>query len=108
MMTTSQMTMTMSQMMEDHSLQLARKNTAVVIIIRRQITINTHITEVSSQTQMDQVVGYLGVTIDKKLTYWKRVKKAADKAVNVTTNLSNIGGTKSNRQQELRLSHSQS
>lgn len=41
-----------------------------------------------NQIQVKQAVRYLGVAIDKKLTYWKHTKKTADIAAIVTTTLS--------------------
>ena len=55
--------------------------------------------------QVKQAVRYVRVMIEKKLTCWGHIKKAADIEVNVTTRLSrlmaNIGGLESSKRRVL-------
>lgn len=54
---------------------------------------------------MKKAVKHLGILLDSKLTFWEQIRRAADKACTVTTNLSrlraNIRGPKLSRRRLL-------
>ncbi|XP_033221147.1 uncharacterized protein LOC117175546 [Belonocnema kinseyi] len=88
-----------------HGPSLAIQKTEIVILTTKRIDVEIPIQVGTEEVQAQKVAKHLGILLDNKLTFWEHIKRAADKACTVTTNLSrlmaNVGGPKSSRRRLL-------
>ena len=87
------------QWLEDHGLELAAEKIELVFLRRKQKKTFDNIQTMyvgRKRIKTKEAIKYLGITLDRKMTFGEHIKKAADKAAVVTGRLSrlmaNIGG----------------
>lgn len=79
-----------------HGLEVAEAKTEIVILTKKRIPRIIPMQVGTETIQTKEAAKYLGIMLDTKLNFWQQIKRATDKAVAITNQLSglmaNIGG----------------
>ncbi|KAF6204122.1 hypothetical protein GE061_002462 [Apolygus lucorum] len=82
--------------MEAHTLSLAIQKTEFVLLTTAQIERSTPMNVDGQEIITSPAIRYLGVMLDRKLSFWRHISGAADKAADIVNELSrlmaNLGG----------------
>ncbi|XP_033229053.1 uncharacterized protein LOC117180672 [Belonocnema kinseyi] len=82
-----------------------RQKTEIVILTTKRIDVEITMHVGIKEVQTKNVAKHLGILLESKLTFWKHIKRAANKACTVTTNvnrlMANLGGPKSSKRRLL-------
>lgn len=86
----NQVVRTVNGWMADHGLLLALEKTEIVILIKRRINtiLPSLVRDVTVETKL--VIKYLGLTIDRRLSFWTQIQQTADKAAKGVSSLSRL------------------
>ncbi|XP_033225904.1 uncharacterized protein LOC117178586 [Belonocnema kinseyi] len=98
--------------LEEHGLSLAASKTEVVVLTRQRHYWGLVRFEIAGETVVAvPAARYLGVYVDRKLTHWSHIRKAADKASLIVAKLSRLmpnikGPRESKRKTLMSVAHS--
>lgn len=88
-----------------HGLQLALNKTEVVVLTKKRIETIIHINVGNEEIQTRSAVKYLGILIDRKMTFFDQIKKTADKAeegiMALSRLMANVSGPRSSKRRLL-------
>ncbi|XP_014203569.1 uncharacterized protein LOC106635894 [Copidosoma floridanum] len=76
--------------MENYGLDVATRKTEMVLLTRKEIDTIILLKVQEEDGMTKDAVKYLGMTLDRKLTFWSHLRQAADKAVARVATLSRI------------------
>ncbi|KAK9729472.1 Reverse transcriptase (RNA-dependent DNA polymerase) [Popillia japonica] len=95
--------------MQRHGLSLALHKTEIVILTKRRIETTIPVKVGAAEVMTKPTIKYLGINVDCKMTFWPQIRRTADKAATMITNLArlmaNIGGPSAKKRRLLMASY---
>ena len=82
--------------MSEHGLQLAITIAEIVLLIHRRVSTDIDVNIIGGNPQMIQTessVMFLGILLDKKLSFWEQFQRPCEKAASVAFSLSRLIAT---------------